>query len=120
MTKIPKEPTEGVIDHGKCYKWAIMRQKWPPGPPNPFFILEKYGNPYQNPTASIKSYSELGSQVPPQFPGLDGTLSELSVIHIFNNLHDHKFLGALVFLANHLCKIYKSDFLESFCLFGSF
>ena len=34
------------------------------------FILEKYGNPYQNPTASIKSYWELGSRVPPQFPGL--------------------------------------------------
>ena len=33
-------------------------------------ILEKYGNPYQNPTASIKFYWELSSQVPPQFPGL--------------------------------------------------
>ena len=33
------------------------------------FILENYGNPYhnQNPTASIKSYWELGSQVPPLF-----------------------------------------------------
>ena len=33
-------------------------------------ILKNYGNPYQNPTASIKSYWELGSRVPPQFPGL--------------------------------------------------
>ena len=41
-------------------------------PQNPFFILEKYGNPYpyQNPTASIKSCYELGSRVPPQFSGL--------------------------------------------------
>ena len=37
------------------------------------FILEKYGNPYQNPTASIKFYWELDSQVPPQFPGLPFT-----------------------------------------------
>ena len=34
------------------------------------FILEKYGNTYQNPTANIKSYWELGSRVPSQFPGL--------------------------------------------------
>ena len=38
------------------------------------FILEKYGNPYQNPTASIKSYWELGSRVPPQFPSLNISL----------------------------------------------
>ena len=42
------------------------------------FILEKYGNPYQNPTASIKSYWELGSRVPPQFPGLVLSLAQLS------------------------------------------
>ena len=34
------------------------------------FIPKKYGNSYQNPTASIKSYWELCSQVPPQFPSL--------------------------------------------------
>ena len=31
-------------------------------------------------------------------------------------LSHQKFLGVLVFLANHLRKIYKSDFQESFCL----
>ena len=44
------------------------------------FILEKYSNPYQNPTASIKSYWELGSRVPPQFPGLQ--LSPCLVCHL--------------------------------------
>ena len=41
------------------------------------FIIEKYGNPYQNPTARIKSHWELGSRVPPQFPGLPPPLHKL-------------------------------------------
>ena len=50
--------------------WAAVGQELMPVYTALPFILEKYGNPYKNPTASIKSYWELGSRVPPQFPSV--------------------------------------------------
>ena len=55
------------------------------------FILEKYGNPYKNPTASIKSYWEPGSRDPTLFAGLppphtSPSLQECSYIYLNMNL----------------------------------
>ena len=59
---------------------------------------DKYGILHQNPTASSKSYWDLGSQDPPLFPGLAGSMDVISIsVNTGHSVQLHLYTPVTVF-----------------------